>query len=184
PLSVSPERRVAVRRRMQADLDRYLALAADSESPLEPGELELGFGFQEGDERGEASELPALELGGGVSLRGRIDRIDVGEGGAAVVYDYKGKAVSGASKWIDDGKLQVALYMRAVEQLLGLRVVGGLYQPLTGGDLRPRGVLDGDSGVELDCVSTDVRDPDELRELLDAAVAAAREVAEQAAGGR
>jgi len=184
PLSVSPERRVAVRRRMQADLDRYLALAADSESPLEPGELELGFGFQEGDERGEASELPALELGGGVSLRGRIDRIDVGEGGAAVVYDYKGKAVSGASKWIDDGKLQVALYMRAVEQLLGLRVVGGFYQPLTGGDLRPRGVLDGDSGVELDCVSTDVRDPDELRELLDAAVAAAREVAEQAAGGR
>jgi ATP-dependent helicase/DNAse subunit B len=184
PLSVSPERRVAVRRRMQADLDRYLALAADSESPLEPGELELGFGFQEGDERGEASELPALELGEGVSLRGRIDRIDVGEGGAAVVYDYKGKAVSGASKWIDDGKLQVALYMRAAEQLLGLRVVGGFYQPLTGADLRPRGVLDGDSGVELDCVSTDVRDHDELRELLDAAVAAAREVAEQAAGGR
>jgi len=184
PLSVSPERRAAVLRRMRADLDRYLALAADSESPLTPRELELGFGFQEGDERGEASELPAFELGGGVRLRGRIDRIDVGEGGEAVVYDYKGKAVSGASKWIDDGKLQVALYMRAAEELLGLRVVGGFYQPLTGADLRPRGVLDGDSGVELDCVSTDVRDPDELRELLDEAVAAARGVAEQAAGGR
>ena len=59
--------------------------------------------------------------------------------------------------------------MRAVEQLLGLRAVGGFYQPLAGSDLRARGVLDGDSGVELDCVSTDVREHDELRELLDAA---------------
>ena len=91
PLSVAPERRVAVRRRLQADLGRYLALAAESESPLAPRELELGFGFEEGDERGEASELPAFELGGGVKLRGRIDRIDVGAGGEAVVYDYKGK---------------------------------------------------------------------------------------------
>jgi hypothetical protein len=45
-------------------------------------------------------------------------------------------------------------------------------------------VLDGDSGLELDCVSTDVREHAELRELLDQAVAVAREVAGQAAGGR
>jgi ATP-dependent helicase/DNAse subunit B len=185
PLSVSPERRTTVRRRLQADLDRYLAREADSDAPLTPGELELGFGFQEGDDRGEPSELPAFELGGGVKLRGRVDRIDVGEHGEAVVYDYKGgKVPLGASKWIEDGKLQVALYMRAVEQLVGLRVVGGFYQPLTGEDLRPRGVLDGDSGIELDCVSTDVSEADEMRELLDAAVAAARDVAAQAAAGR
>jgi ATP-dependent helicase/DNAse subunit B len=184
PLSVAPERRAAVRRRMQADLGRYLDLAAGSESPLSPRELELGFGFEEGDERGEASELPAFELGDGVRLRGRIDRIDVDDAGAAVIYDYKGKTVSGASKWIDDGKLQVALYMRAAEELLGLRVIGGFYQPLTGSDLRPRGVLDIDSGVELDCVSTDFREHAELRELLDEAVGAARQVAEQASAGR
>ena len=184
PLSVTLERRATVRRRLQADLDRYLTLAADSDSPLTPRELELGFGVQEGDERGEPSELAAFELGGGVKLRGRIDRIDVGEAGDAIVYDYKGKAVSGASKWIEDGKLQVALYMRAAEQLLGLRAVGGFYQPLSGSDLRPRGVLDSDSGLQLDCVSTDVREHDELRELLDQAVAAARDVAEQAGGGR
>jgi ATP-dependent helicase/DNAse subunit B len=184
PLSVSPDRRAAMRRRMQADLDRYLELAAENESPLAPRELELGFGFEEGDERGEASELPAFVLGAGVKLRGRIDRIDVGDGGEAIVYDYKGRAVSGASKWIDDGKLQVALYMRAAEELLGLRAVGGFYQPLTGSDLRARGVLDGDSGVELDSVSTDVREHAELRALLDQAVIAAREVAAQARGGR
>jgi ATP-dependent helicase/DNAse subunit B len=185
PLSVSPERRVAVRRRLQADLDRYLAREAEGEAPLEPRELELGFGVLEGDDRGEPSELPAFELGGGVQLRGRIDRLDVGEHGEAVVYDYNGgKVPLGASKWIEDGKLQVALYMSAVEQLLGVRVVGGFYQPLTGDDLRPRGVLDGDSGIELDCVSSDVREHDEVRELLDRALSAARDVAAQAAAGR
>ena len=48
--------------------------------------------------------------------------------------------------------------MRAVEELLGLRVAGGFYQPLSGSDLRARGLLDGDSGVQLDCVKGDTRD--------------------------
>lgn len=183
PLSVAPERRAAVRRRLQADLERYLAQAAEAESPLEPSELELGFGFDGSDDRGEASTLPALELGGGFRLRGRIDRIDVGSRGEAVVYDYKGKDPPAAARWIRDGKLQVALYMRAAEQLLGLEVIGGLYQPLAGSDLRPRGVLDGEAGVELDCVSTDVREHAEVAELLAEALATARAVAEQTARG-
>lgn len=183
PLSVAPERRAAVRRRLIADLERYLALAADSESPLEPAELELGFGFAGDDDRGEASSLPALELGGGVTLRGRIDRIDIGPGGEAVVYDYKGKDPPAAARWIKDGKVQVALYMRAVEELLGRPVVGGFYQPLTGSDLRARGALDGDAGLELDCVSKDVREHAELRDLLAEALATARAAAEHAVSG-
>ncbi len=74
--------------------------------------------------------------------------------------------------------------MRAVEQLLGLRAVGGFYQPLAGADLRARGVLDGDAPFELDCVATDVREHSELRELLAQARASALQVAEQAASGR
>lgn len=183
PLSVAPERQAAARRRLQTDLERYLAQAAEGDSPLEPSELELGFGFAEGDERGEASTLPAFELGDGVRLRGRIDRIDVGGDGEAVVYDYKGKDAPGAARWIKDGKLQVALYMLAVEQLLELRVAGGLYQPLAGRDLRARGVLDGESSIELDCVSTDVREHAQVRELLAEALATAREVAEQTGSG-
>jgi ATP-dependent helicase/DNAse subunit B len=183
PLSVAPERRTAVRRRLVADLERYLAQAADSESPLEPAELELGFGFSGEDDRGEASSLPALELGGGVTLRGRIDRIDVAPGGEAVVYDYKGKDPPAAARWIKDGKVQVALYMRAVEELLGRPVAGGFYQPLTGSDLRARGVLDGDAQLELECVAKDVRDHVELRELLAEALATARTAAEHAVSG-
>jgi hypothetical protein len=44
-------------------------------------------------------------------------------------------------------------------------------------------VLDGDAGIEIDCVGTDVREHAEVRELLDDAVAAAREVAAQAGRG-
>jgi RecB family exonuclease len=183
PLSVSPERRIAVRRRLQADLGRYLEHVAENENPLEPAEFELGFGFEEGDARGEVSELPAFELSGGVRLRGSIDRVDIGEQGEAVVYDYKSSQAPAAARWIKDGNLQVALYMLAVEQLRGLRSVGGFYQPLSGEDLRARGVLDGESGVEIPCLRTDVRESAELRELLAAALAEAREVAAQAARG-
>jgi len=190
PLSVAPERGTAVRRRLRADLERYLQHAAEAESPLEPSALELGFGFAEDDhgsalagERGEGSSLPALELGGGVKLRGRIDRVDVGEHGEAVVYDYKGRHAPPGARWIKDGDLQVALYMRAVEDLLHVRAVGGFYQPLSGEDLRARGVLDSEAGVELDCVTPDLREHAQVRELLAEAVAAAREVAEEAGRG-
>ena len=94
---------MTVRRRLQADLDRYLAREAEGEAPLEPRELELGFGFDGDDDRGEPSELPAFELGGGVKLRGRIDRIDVGEHGEAVVYDYKGGKVPLGASQVDRG---------------------------------------------------------------------------------
>jgi ATP-dependent helicase/DNAse subunit B len=190
PLSTTPERGTAVRRRLQADLARYLEHAAAADSPLEPLALELGFGFAEGerhagaDEHGEGRELPALDLGGGVRLRGRIDRVDAGgSGGEAVVYDYKGGRAPAGARWIRDGSVQVALYMRAVESLLRLSVVGGFYQPLTGEDLRARGVLDGDAGIELESVRSDVLEHDEARELVAQAVALALTAAGEAGRG-
>jgi ATP-dependent helicase/nuclease subunit B len=183
PLSRAPERLPGLERRLRADLERYLEHAAGLQSPLEPAHLELGFGFEKGDERGEESALPAFDLGEGVTLRGRIDRVDVGPDGEAVVYDYKGANVSPPARWIEEGDLQVALYMGAVESLLGLRAAGGFYQPLTGGDLRARGVLDGEGGVELPCVGGDVRDHEQVRDLLVRAAARAREAAAQAGRG-
>ena len=106
--------------------------------------------------------------------------MDVNEAGDAVVFDYKGRVATPAAKWLDAGDVQVALYMRAVQELLELRAVGGFYQPLSG-DLRARGVLDADSRVALSVVSTDRRDAGEVGELLEQAVATAREAASQAA---
>jgi ATP-dependent helicase/DNAse subunit B len=182
-LSVSPERAIAIRRGLHADLDRYLGHAAELDSTLVPRELELGFGFSGEDEHGEASDLPAFELGGGVKLRGRIDRIDVGGDGEAVVIDYKAKEAPRGAEWLKGGKLQVALYMQAVEQLLGLRVVGGLYQPLRGEDLKARGALLADHESAGNCVRTDRFEAEELDELLAAALDAAREAAGQAGRG-
>ena len=225
PLSAAVERRPGLRRRLEADLERYLEHAAECESSLEPTYLELGFGF--GEEQPQASVgspetaglpegaglpggggllegaalpegagvpggvgllegtgLPALDLGAGLRLRGRIDRVDVVTGGGqAVVYDYKGRNVSPAAKWVEGANVQVALYMRAVEELLGLEAVGGFYQPLSGADLRARGVLDRESGVEIECVRGETREHTEVRELLEEAVAVAREAAAQAGRG-
>jgi PD-(D/E)XK nuclease superfamily len=197
-LSAAPERRPGVRRRLRADLERYLehaaATAADEEgaeaqAALHPEHLELEFGFAgASDARSDlaghsGAPLPALELGGGVRLRGRIDRIDVNGRGQAVVYDYKGANVAAPDRWVAQGDLQAGLYMRAAETLLGLQAVGGFYQPLSGSDLRARGVLDIGSGVELECVGGDAREPGEVRELLEGVLAAAREAATEAARG-
>ena len=128
PLSVAPER-VPGDAAPAARRPRALPGAARPRraSPLEPTALELGFGFA-GRRTSAArhSELPAFELGDGVRLRGRIDRVDAGGTGQAVVYDYKGRAAPGAARWITEGSLQVALYMRAVEELLGLQRGGRL----------------------------------------------------------
>ena len=180
PLSAEGERAPALRMRLHTDLERYLEHAAEtagsSESTaLEPRHLELEFGL-------DGDALPALDLGGGVKLRGRIDRVDVSSEGEAVVYDYKGRSASPAAKWLETGEVQVALYMRAVEELLGLRAAGGFYQPLSG-DLRARGLLDGDSGLSLPIVASDRRDAGETRELIEGAVALACEAAGEAARG-
>ncbi|HTC72651.1 MAG TPA: PD-(D/E)XK nuclease family protein [Solirubrobacteraceae bacterium] len=182
PLSVIAERRVAVRRSLHADLERYLAHAAVLDGPLAPGELELGFGFTGEDEHSEASELPAFELGGGVLMRGRIDRIDVEPGGDAVVIDYKASSAPPGARWLKGRQLQVALYMQAARELLGLRVIGGLYQPLSGKALQARGAMSVDE-PPLECKANDLYEPDELEELLDAVLDTARAAAAEAASG-
>jgi ATP-dependent helicase/DNAse subunit B len=179
PLSVAAERVPGVRRRLQADLERYLEHAADQDSPLEPTHLELSFGFPE-----EEPGLPALDLGEGVQVRGRIDRVDLDPSGTeAVVYDYKGSHAPEAGRWTRERSFQVALYMRVAESLPGVRAVGGFYQPLAGRDLRARGALDQDAGIELDCVRGDSREPSELQAIVAETVTAARTAAVEARAG-
>ncbi len=184
PLSTAPERVPGVRRRLEADLERYLVHAAgerseaDQESALEPTHFELPFGFPD-----ELGGLPALDLGEGVEVRGRVDRVDLAPGGAAVVYDYKGTLAPPPDRWVAERSFQAALYMRAVEALPDVHAVGGFYQPLSGRDLRARGVLAQGEGVELACVRGDAREPAEVRELVEEVLAAARAAAGQARAG-
>ena len=181
PLSVSGERLPGARLRLRSDLERYLEHAARVQWPLEPGPLELSFGLP-AEEEGDL-ELPAFELGDGVVLRGRIDRVDESPSGDAVVVDYKSGNAALPTRWMGEGKVQVPLYMLAVERLLGRTAAGGFYQPLSGGDLRARGILDEDTGIELGSVRGDERPGEEVRELLGQALELALSAAGRARGG-
>ncbi len=110
-----------------------------------------------------------------------IDRVDVdpGSGRQAIVRDYKSGARRDewqGARWRTDSQLQVALYMLAVRQLMGLEPVAGLYQPLGGNDLRGRGVYLRDAGVGDRLVATDAREPAELDDELHDASARAVEL--------
>ena len=169
----------AERHRLRSDLARYLSFAAAAPGTLEPREFELAFGLP-GD------PLPPASLGdGALSLCGRIDRIDVDAAGSvALIYDYKAASgVEPSARWAAAGLLQPALYMLAVEQLLGVAAVGGLYQPLRKPDIRPRGaVLDGVSPAG-GMVDTDRRSAQELRDLIAEQLAAALAAAGELTAG-
>jgi ATP-dependent helicase/DNAse subunit B len=161
------------RRRLQLEIERFLSLTAESSSRHEARAIELGFGL-------EGEDLAAVEIGGGLELCGRIDRIDVDpQAGTAIVFDYKtGSGVVGQGSWASERKLQPALYMRAAERLLGVDSVGGLYQPLRDADLQPRGALLEDViPAAPDPSPRDRLDPAAFASLIDERIAAAIAVA-------
>jgi ATP-dependent helicase/DNAse subunit B len=177
-ISPNPERLRSALRRLEVDLVRYLEFAAHAGSAFAPAHFEVKFGQAE-------DPFPPLELdGGALRLAGRIDRIDVDASGReAIVYDYKGKTATAQAKWLEEGKLQIALYLLTVRHVLGLEPVGGLYQPLGGTEARPRGAVLKDSDQGLQAFGTDRVDEERLEELLAACAAAARTaVAEIRAG--
>ena len=168
-------------RSVAADLRRYLTYEARDGSTWPIRGLELRFGFEEG-----ADSLPALQLDEDVRLRGIIDRVDGDDRGRAIVRDYK----SGSSRpeyqgarWETDRRLQVALYMLVVRELLGLDPVAGFYQPLGGGDLRARGVYQTGAAPGECLVANDGRSSEELGELLDEARARAAQLAARLRSG-
>jgi RecB family exonuclease len=148
----------AALRGLEADLFRWLRAECDADTGMLPERLEWSFG-RDGD------EAPPLELAG-LRVSGRIDRVDVGAGGVAVVRDYKNRTGAPAAKWVEEDKLQGALYSEAVRQLLGREPVGALYQPLSGPDLRPRGAAATGSPVAGGLVGNDVLDADEFDGLM------------------
>lgn len=165
--------------RARAQVEAFLASESETETAFRPRPdlLEVAFGHfddQDGPER------EPLRLGE-VALRGRIDRIDVDETGRAVVHDYKtGKNVTSADKFTERGKLQIQLYMRVAERILGLDVVGGLYHPLGAvGERKPRGLVarEDEDLKGLGIVGTDRLEHDDFELALDEAEALARDSA-------
>lgn len=135
----------------------------------EPRELEWSFGLH-GDE--------PVDLGG-VRIKGRADRIDVGPLGL-VVIDYKRSHASSLSQIRKGGLVQLQLYALAASQRLDLPVAGGLYRSLAAADDRGFVV----SGVPGEFKAADVIDGSEVKELLDDAVRTARDALAGMRAGR
>jgi len=166
--------RAGALRAIEADLRRYLVQEAEGGGDWTPLGVELRFGFTDGD-----PSLPALELGQGperVRVRGMIDRVDIDGRGRGLVRDYKSGAPRAdfpAARWSPDRRLQVALYLVVVRELMGLKPVAGFYQPLRGEDLRARGMYVGGIDVGANALATDAREPDAFDAELDDAAARA-----------
>ena len=165
-------------RRLEFDLLRHLRAEADAGGAFEPAELELDFGMPD-------SLQEPLRLAEGLGIRGRIDRVDTWNG-HFLVRDYKGgTGAAPVASWDRERRLQVALYMLAVRELMGLEPAGGVYVPLRGKDRRPRGVIRRELRDELGegFVDTDRVSEEELEHHLDRARAQAVELAERLRGG-
>ena len=95
--------------------------------------LEWRFG-REGDEHGPLA-LGELRSPGGstASTSARAARRSCAT--------TRARARPPGAGWAEGGALQVALYMLAARDLLGLEPVGGLYQALWARDSRPRGLV-------------------------------------------
>lgn len=162
-------------RALEADLLRWLKAECEADTGMRPERLEWSFG-RDGD------EAPPVEIGS-LKVSGRIDRVDVA-GGVAVIRDYKNSTGYPAARWVEDDRLQGALYAEAVRQLLGKEPVGAVYQPLAGADLRPRGAAAAGSPVAAGLVGRDVLEPEDFAVLMEQLRSRAAAVAAQMREGR
>jgi hypothetical protein len=119
-----------LRETLRRDLVRFVRAEAESELAFLPRRFELGFGTDR-----SAPELQrGLELGDGLFVSGKIDRIDVDPGSArGIVQDYKSGKGSFSARQIDEERrLQVPLYMLVLRDLAGIEPLGGVYRALSG----------------------------------------------------
>jgi ATP-dependent helicase/nuclease subunit B len=120
------------------DLEAVVRTECESELTLVPRRFEVLFG----GERAAPELQRGLDLGDGLFLSGKIDRIDQDPFGArGIVQDYKsGKHAHSAREIESELRLQIPLYMLVLRDLVGLEPLGGLYRPLAG-ERKARGLL-------------------------------------------
>jgi ATP-dependent helicase/DNAse subunit B len=157
------------------DLSAFVEEECESPLPLVPRRFEVSFG----SERAAPELQRGLELAPGLTLSGKIDRIDVDPYGArGIVQDYKsGKSAHSARQIESELRLQIPLYMLVLRDLVGLEPLGGLYRPLAGAR-KPRGLVRGSEAETLPgYVSNDYLDEEEFWGLVESARAGAARLA-------
>ena len=159
------------------DLSALVEEECESSLPLVPRRFEVAFG----SERAAPELQRGLELASGLTLSGKIDRIDVDPFGArGVVQDYKsGKSAHSARQIESELRLQIPLYMLVLRDLVGLEPLGGLYRPLAGAR-KPRGLVRGSEAETLPgYVSHDYLDEEAFWGVVESARGTATALAER-----
>jgi ATP-dependent helicase/DNAse subunit B len=128
------------------DLEAFVRQEAEDDAQLVPKRFEVSFGM----ERSPQELQRGLDLGEGLTLSGKIDRIDVDPFSArGIVQDYKaGRTAHSATQIEKELRLQIPLYMLVLRDLVGIEPLGGVYRPLAG-DRKPRGLLRADARDEV-----------------------------------
>jgi ATP-dependent helicase/DNAse subunit B len=127
-----------LRESLLRDLEGFVRDEAASDLGLVPRRLEVLFG----SDRAAPELQRGLSLGDGLTLSGKIDRIDVDPFSArGIVQDYKsGKGAYSAREIDRDLRLQIPLYLLVLRDLVGLEPLGGIYRALAGKRFK-RGML-------------------------------------------
>jgi ATP-dependent helicase/DNAse subunit B len=127
-----------LRHTLLADLEGFIRDEAVSEVQFVPRRLEVSFG----SDRAAPELQRGLQLGDGMWLSGKIDRIDIDPFSArGIVQDYKsGKGAHSARDIDREFRLQIPLYVLALRDLVGVEPLGGVYRALAGRRLT-RGML-------------------------------------------
>jgi hypothetical protein len=141
-LELTDLQRRELRHSLRRDLEAFVREDAASELPLVPRRFEVLFGT----ERAAPELQRGLELAAGLTLSGKIDRIDIDPFSASgIVQDYKaGKHAHSAAQIDSEKRLQIPLYMLVLRDLIGIEPLGGLYRPLSG-ERKARGLLRADA---------------------------------------
>jgi ATP-dependent helicase/DNAse subunit B len=127
------------------DLEQFVRDEARSPLRLVPRRFEVSFGM----ERSPQELQRGLDLSEGLTLSGKIDRIDLDPFAArGIVQDYKsGKSAHSAEQIEQEKRLQIPLYMLVLRDLVGVEPLGGLYRALAG-QRAQRGLLRaGEDGI-------------------------------------
>ncbi len=165
-------------RRLERDLEGFLASEAVFASPLVPRDYEVRFGT-----KSSPSNLQQGLRLDGFAVSGTIDRVDRDPGMSArgMVWDYKtGKGAKSAVQIETERRLQLPLYMLVMRDLLGIEPVAGLYRAL-GGERKVRGMA---VRGEIDgVVKNDQMDPAEFWAQVERAVGYANQIVARVRAG-
>ena len=119
-----------LRQTLIADLEGFVRDEAGSQVAFDPRRLEVAFG----SERAAPELQRGLAIGDGLTLSGKIDRIDIDPFSArGIVQDYKSGAGAHSARDIDrEFRLQIPLYLLVLRDLVGVEPLGGVYRALAG----------------------------------------------------